>query len=196
MNNNDRNIIVLNLFGIGCRVYKIQLTHPLLEKLIETSKKLNTPLEMAIFDAEFFNKMGDPQYKSIMDLSESIIQGLVENDKSQIEIRVKERKKRMISISELIKQESLLPLYNIEIKVGFENIKMAMVIIEKEIGLVSYFKIETDKLDLDRMRFEVMEIDTGIEKLRILTDLKYNDISLKSSSNDTLVTSNYAILKY
>ena len=109
---------------------------------------------------------------------------------------MKERKKRMISISELIKQESLLPLYNIEIKVGFENIKMAMVIIEKEIGLVSYFKIETDKLDLDRMRFEVMEIDTGIEKLRILTDLKYNDISLKSSSNDTLVTSNYAILKY
>lgn len=193
---NNQNIVVLNLFGVGCRVYKINLTHQLLEKLTETSKRLNTSLELAIFDADFFNKMGDPKYKSIIDLSESSIQGLIENDKSQIEIRVKGRKKRTILIPELIKQESLFPLFNVELKLGIDHSEMTMIIIEKEIGLISCYKIEADRFNLDMMKFEIHEIDTGIETLRILTDLKYNGVSLMSTNSETLITANYTKIKY
>lgn len=196
MKEGEQDTVIINLFGTGCQVFKIQPTPLLLEKLKATSQKLNTTLEHAIFDADFFKELDNNEYKSISDLSETIIHGLLEDHKSHIEIRIKGRKKRMISVTELINQESLLPLYNIEIKAGFENLKDALIIIEKEIGLVSCFKIETEKLDLDKMKFEIFELDTGIEKLRILCGLQYDGKSLITKSSDTLVTANYSILKF
>ncbi len=188
------NKIIINLIGTGSRVFRINPSTELLFKLKDTASRMKTSLELAFFDADFFSKLGDPNYKSLDDISNEKIQGLMNDSKSQVEIRTKGKKKRMISFQQLLHQQSLLPLYNIEFEKEIDEIKRAIVVVEKEVGLISCFEIMTEKFDLDKMKFEVTEIDTGIEKLQILTGITYSEQRLYSVSDDTLVTSCYSII--
>jgi len=187
------NAVTINLIGTGCRFFVIRPGEDLLEKLHLTAKKIGSALELAIFDADFFKELGEDKIISISDLSEICIQGLVEDSKSQTEIRIGGRKKRMILLSELTDQQTLIPLFNVEFKNDNVDLKNCLIVTEKEVGVISSFKITTQKIDLDKMKFEMAKIDTGVEKLSLLCNIYYDEQLLKSISNDTLVTSSYAI---
>ena len=188
-----KNTVTINLLGIGCRVFIIKAFGELFKKLSITANKLDAPLELALFDAEFFSKLENEKFKNISDLSELCIGGLLNNDKSQIEIRIGGRKKRTILLSELIDEQTLIPLFDAFIR-DFGMFKNALTATEKEVGLISSYKIDTQKFDLDKMKFEMIGIDTGIEKLLFLYRVYYENKLLESVSTDTLVTSNYAII--
>ena len=189
----DKNTITVNLLGIGCRVFIIKSFGDLFKRLSLTANKLAAPLEQALFDAEFFKTLENEKFKNISDLSELCIGGLLKDDKSQIEIRIGGRKKRTILISELIDDQTLIPLFDANIR-DFGMFGNAITAIEKEVGMIASYKIDTQKFDLDKVKFELIEIDTGIEKLLFLHRVFYDGKLLKSVSNDTLVTSNYAII--
>jgi hypothetical protein len=188
-----KNTFIINLIGTGCKISVIKLTPVLLDKLQSAAKKIGSPLEQAIFDIDFFRRLGDEKIKSISDISEFVFHGLVNEVNSHIEIRIGARKKRKIFFSEIIDQQSLLPLFNVDFHGYLDFANNRMITTEKEVGLIASFKIETSKIDLDRMRFHLTEVNTGIEELFILHGIVYEDEMLRIKSKDTVVTSNCAI---
>ena len=134
-----KNTVTINFLGIGCKVFIIKAMGESFQRLYITANKLGAPLEQALFDAEFFTKLDDEKYKSINDLSLLSIGGLLNDTKSQIEIRIGGRKKRTILLSELIDEQTLIPLFDAYIR-DFGMIKNALTATEKEVGLVSSTK--------------------------------------------------------
>jgi hypothetical protein len=189
----DKNSIIINLIGVGCKVSAISLEEPIYSKLYQTAKELNEPLKYAIFDADFFNLLNDKKYTSLDDMAYLTINGLIENIKSTVEIRLGGRKKRTISMTELIKQDTLLPLYQIEIIEGIVISKNTLIVIEKEMGLIYSYQIKEEKLDIDKLNFKICDVITGNENLKILSSMEYDGKKLISKPSDTLITASYAI---
>ena len=195
MNNKGQNTVVINLFGTGCTVFRIRLSSLMVHKVNETAKKLGSPIEQAIFFADFFNELGEKRYRCVSDLSVSKYRGLLKDGNSHIEIRMNGRKKRDILVTDLLSKESLFPLYNIRYNNVSESLNSIWSVTEKELGLFSCFEVDTTRLDIDKLVFEFNNVDTGYERLELLSSLQYDGELLKSKSSDTLVSGNYAIIK-
>lgn len=195
MDKKNENTFTINLIGIGCTIYIISLTHEINKKMQQTAILLNMTLEDAILDSDFFTKMNDNIFKDLNSISKIKMKGLLYDNRSHIEIRLNGRKKRKIQFSELLKQELLFPIYNVVMQLNTLLINNTLIVIEKETGLISNFKLLVETLDLDKMQFEITEINTGTETLTILKSISYNEKMLMSIKEDTLVTSNYSIKK-
>ena len=195
MKQEKENSVIINLIGTGCKICIIRPDDVLFEKLKQTASLMKMPLESAILDNDFFNFLADEKLKSIKDLSDQIIRGLLNSTHAQIEVRISGKKKRRILLSELLDDNLLLPLYNVKLQSPAEIAPGSLLIIEKETGLVAGTKLFIDKLNLEKMDFEFIEVDTGIEKLILLYRICYEGQKINPTVKDTLVTSNYATFK-
>lgn len=188
-----REITIINLLGYGCKIYVIKMSGELFTKLEATAINLSGPIEQAIFDIEFFSKLAIDNIKSLRDVSLYSLDGLISDPKSYLEIRIGGKRKRVIPFSELIEQHTLIPLYDLEFKADKEFPEDTLVAVEKEVGLISSFVINFPKIDLSNLKFDLMEFDTGFEKLLVLTSIYYSGQLLESTSDDALLSSTYAI---
>ncbi len=189
------NSVIINLIGTGCKICIIRPDEVLFEKLKQTASVMKMPLESAILDNDFFKCLADDKLKDLKDLSDQIIRGLLNSTHAQIEVRISGKKKRKILLSELLDDNLLLPIYNVKLQAPAEIAPGSLLIIEKETGLVAGTKLFIDKLNLEKMDFEFIEVDTGIEKLILLYRIGYEGQKLNPTIKDTLVTSNYATFK-
>lgn len=119
--------------------------------------------------------------------------GLVIEDRNLIEFRMKGRRKRRIFATELIPSPLLLfPIYNVEINpLILEKYKSFLV--EKEVGLIGKYTLKEEKLNLDKVTFEIEEFWILNEKYSLLKSILYSNKELVSITSDTALTGSFVI---
>jgi hypothetical protein len=183
----------INLIGVGCKIFVIEFNEQVLEKVNKAVVAIGLPINQAILDIEFYEKLKHDGINSHKDISSYYFSGLICNQLSYLEIKTVNHKKRKISSNEISQQTTLFPLYNTT-NSYFKPAKNSLIIMEKETGLISSCKILLESIDLDLLSFELLKTNTEAEELTILSNIFYKDKKLNNIKKDTLITSNYAYL--
>ena len=186
-----QSTVILNFIGVGCRVAQLKVEAKEFADLHAKAVLLGESIEEAVLGSDFFDFFSgeaDDDFPIVK------YQGLLENEKSHVEIRINGRKKKMIFFHQLMNQSALLfPLFTMIFEVL--NLCDSLIVVEKEMGAISSYKWEGNNFDIDKLHFKIGQTSVGEEKLVILQKVYYDGIELKSFRSDTLTTANYAILQ-
>ena len=120
--------------------------------------------------------------------------GLVIEERNFIEFRMKGRRKRRIFVTELLPSPLLLfPIYNVEINpLNLEKYKSFLV--EKEVGLIGKYILKEEKLNLDKITFEIEEFRIVNENYSLVKSIRYNGKVLVSVTSDTVLTGSFEFI--
>jgi hypothetical protein len=178
--------IVINLHGIGCSIESVKIPALIINEVMDSAQKLDLTIDEVIFDNDF--------NKKFVFQKQSMAKGLFSHKKSQIEIRINGRKKRMIYFSELVNTDLyLFPMFDVEIKTMSiaDGDQVVFYAVEKETGLISSFKLHEERFDMEKMKYELRVIKFLDENFVILSNIRYNGKILKNRYSDTLIIENY-----
>lgn len=119
--------------------------------------------------------------------------GLVIEERNLIEFRMKGRRKRRFFVTELLPSPLLLfPIYNVEINpLNLEKYKS--ILVEKEVGLIGKYILKEEKLNLDKITFEIDEFWILNENYSLVKSIRYNNKELVSITSDTALTGSFVI---
>jgi len=190
--------IKINLFGIGCRVIKGEFEEGIWKRFHATARAIKTPLDEAIFDTSFYESLKMEEYKSLADLG-NVFQynGLMNDAKSLIEIRINNRKKRNIRTNELFNESVLFPVFRTTV-CKVENAPLlpnSLLAVEKEMGTITSYKFETGNFSLDKLSFAITTLNINKPgDCVLLTKIEYDGMVLTATPSDTLVTERYCYL--
>ncbi len=195
--NTSLQSIKINLFGVGCSVIIGQFEESIWLKFQKVAKVMRCSLEEAVFDDSFYKQLGLKDYQSFVDLgNEQAYKGLINDNKSLIEIRINNRQKRKILFKELLNETVLFPVFQTTIS-RIENLTLipnSLLAIEKEIGTFASYKFEAESFSLDKLSFVITIL--SIQKpsdLVLLTKITYDGHELMTNQSDTVVTERYCL---
>jgi hypothetical protein len=180
----------INLVGIGYMIQKSIVSQSLFNEMFLVANNLNTTLNEALLDAEFFSILGLPELKSITDLrSEYCYFGLLDDPRSRIEIWRNGKKKKVLDVRQLYCEDLLFPLYNTEVvKVQLSQVsKNEIIFVEVSIGTVLDVSVSMPHFSVDKLFFKICEVENGTRH-RILFDVLYEGKTLFVRLPETLVT--------
>lgn len=185
--------IKINFIGTGCLIVKGIIEDDLWNKLQITSNKLGSSFETAVFDVEFFRLLNEKQYSTFKDLGTTLVNGLLYDGKSHIEIRLNSKRKRIIKLKDIVEDNLLFSLFNKEfIEITTDKTLRELVLIETEIGLISSYKIVTEHFDFDLLKFSIYSLKTNYTGYTVVGDLTYNNEILSSIRSDSVVSGSAA----
>lgn len=119
--------------------------------------------------------------------------GFVIEERNLIEFRIKGRRKRRIFVAELLPSPLLLfPIYNVEIN-PLNLKKYKSFLVEKEVGLIGKYILKEEKLNLDKVTFEIEEFRIVNENYSLVKSIRYNNKELVSITSDTALTGSFEI---
>ncbi len=184
--------IKITFFGIGCCIIKGKYEEETWIRFRNGAKTIKYSLEDAFFENTFYKEL--KEYNNWTDLGNVFnVSGLLNNYQSVIEIKINNKKKAKILFQELLNDEFLFPLY--QTIISEENEKGNLTIVEKEIGTIATYKLETDNFSLDKLQFTLKVVRVTEElKYIVLTKIEYNRKELTSKKSDTLVRERFALL--
>jgi len=197
MPNKDKLPLRISIFGQGCRVLVGKFDEIRWNRLNAEATKLNMPLTEAVFDSEFYNKLGDIHINGLCDLGNQInVHGLINSDHSVIEFQRYRKRKRVFRFNEIIDSPTLFPLFIVNKKQYHINEEpRTIMVVEKEIGLVYGFKLDINDFSLEKVRFEVSELLTSHKEFsfEMISSVYYDSVKLVSLKSNALVSRQYAI---
>lgn len=174
----------VNLFGESYAVHMLALNSEQLSDFKETAKQLSEPLEEAIFNASFFMKLNNPKICSISDVNKKSFNGLVDNYKSQIEIKYGRKLIAKFPLHDLFEPTTLFPLFNTQIyKECHENLPRGLYMEEIEIGLVGTYEVEVGSFEIERLEFHLVKF----KDYKLLHKISYKETFLPLIKSDTLI---------
>lgn len=189
-----QNQIVLNTFGKGCCLYFIRRDVHLLSQLEETAAKIGLPLELALFDVDFFLNFPEKNVNSFMQLADFCIKGLIEDQRSRVELRINGHKKQSVLYDDVLHPKTLFPLYNVAHRILTFDYHVAFIAIEEEIGLIQKQTLSlTEPFDISKLAFQVTSVKTNEVELRVMDHILYGTGKLKNSTSDTVIASRYLL---
>jgi hypothetical protein len=187
----------ISFYGLGCKILVGRFSEIVWERLNAEAIKLNMPLKSAIFDPSFYNHLVDLRIRSLTDLGNLFkLSGLINSNHSIVEVRLFRKRKRSIRYDEIIDSNSLFPLFNTDVKnFNIDEMPRTLVVVEKEIGAINHFKLNTDAFSLEKLRFGINGLTVSNSRLNfeMLSGIHYDGVKLKPFGNDALVCGQYAI---
>jgi hypothetical protein len=190
----SENRITINLFGMSCRIYLFALNAEQVSRLEQFSALNKVRAELALLDPELPEYMGEEGINTLSDLSSELINGMIADYSSKIEIRWNGIKKRSIPYEEIVNNQTIFPLF--QVKMSEQNLKhhFNYMVMKHDIGLLASYSFEIKKrFNLNELAFDICRLSWNNNSLQVLQHLYYRNTSLVSKRNDTLVRTSYAI---
>lgn len=197
---NTEDTVKISLRGIGCNIAKGVVDIEVWERMLNTAQKLESSIESALFDLDFFPLLDLPEYKSWRDFNNIFfISGLLYDTKSFIEVRVNKKQKLKVYFRDIWNENLLFPLYNIELIEEIESDAglKKIVVVESEIGLIaSYnYRLTNSTFEIEKLKFSIRKIQVGANRyFNLLTDIHYDNQVLKKLKTDTLVSGGFVFI--
>src|SRR5690606_7987211 len=177
------NKLKVDFFGEGICIKKGVFSEELFKRMEQTAQKLKQPMEKALIDPYFYYALKDNKVKSIEDIGEPIVNGLINTPKNRIEIWYKGQKVQKLTIDDLNDEYLLFPLFQANIKkISLEN--KLYYVKNLEIGLIARYEITIGDFSLDKLEFHIINYDGEA----ILSKVSYENKYLKLKKRDALVT--------
>jgi len=178
------NKLKVDFFGEGISIKKGIFTEELFERMQLTALKLKQPLEEALIDPYFYYALKDNKVKSIEDIGEPIVNGLINTNKSRIEIWYQGKKVQKLTMNNLNDQFLLFPLFQTITKnIELQN-NLGLYVKYLDIGLIARYELMVDNFSLDNLEFHLINYDGKI----ILSKVAYENEFMKLKKKDTLIT--------
>jgi len=193
----NENIVKLSLVGFGCRILRGVFDNLEWSELNSVARKLNSKLELAIFDPSFYTILQKKGIKSYYDLSNSFkIYGLSNSYQSLIQIQVYRRRRRTFSFNDLHNSQTLFPTFNSNNdEISFPQSNRSIIIVKKDIGAVSHYKFEAPGFTLDKLLLETATINIGKDfNYEILYQIRYDDKILMPKSGKPLIREQFSLV--
>lgn len=195
----DNDKVIIRFIGIGSTIFKCSVNQFLLVRMEAAAKILGLPIEVAIFDMEFFTLLKDQDLTCLYDLKkEYCIDGLIFGYNFQIEIWLNGKRKRTIKQFDLINPYTLFPPYNLKTNEPkfISHSPNWISIIESYTGQIKCFEFSATKFDLEKLIFVLNEITISEGNNQILiSGIKYDNKTQKNKSDDNLITQRLAIIE-
>jgi hypothetical protein len=181
----NKSEYIINFFGTAMRYWITNIPNELMSDMESKRMKLEKSWTQLLFDFNFLEFYG---YKNWCDLSTSKEKyGLVVDNYLRIEIRKNGRMIEKINYFDFTNDNLFYPLYCKRSKfLSWKNTGQFL-IIQMEKGLVDKFRIKTEKLNMDKLIFDVGFI-SQFPLNPYLTGISYDKISLPSTTNETIVS--------
>ncbi len=175
--------------GIGLSIFKYNICNETLLKFERTAKLLYLPLEVAIFDGDFFKYLNDKSITCLDDLKDIGISGMLILSNKQIDIWCNSRRYYKIKNLSLENSNCLFPVYNINIdKKAFIKIEDRIISIsESYAGLIKSFRLIIEKFDMDKLIFNISKLEVDDISQSILSSISYNGVELNSYASDNII---------
>jgi hypothetical protein len=176
---------VINLIGNGIRYWFFSPTlqeYELMQKYKEMNKRSWSEL---FFDFDFLKQLNRTHWS---ELGNQERKGFLLLPNNLIEIRKKNKILEKMSSIELISQNAIFPLYQTSNHLMKFNTLDKFLIIQHEKGLIEKYEIETEKLDLNQLVFDITSSPNDNLVPYHLARLNYLEKKLESRLDDTLIT--------
>lgn len=175
------------LYGESYKIHSLRINADNFTNFQEVAFELGEPLENALLNINFFNYLNIDEIQSLQDLKQSTYGGLINNEKSQIELWLGRRKLLKLSLENLFHQQTLFPLYQTQFNRVNANLKSGLYLEEKEIGNIGIYEIKIEKFEIEDLVFNLSEISfTGI-RYQLLNEISYKKQNLKLIKSDSLL---------
>ena len=185
----------IKLYGESIKIHKIDINKNQLTNFNKVANELNEPLHMAILNLDFFRLLNLNEINSLTDIIDKTFVGLINNQKSQVEISFGRKKIAKFKADELFRTTRLFPMFNTQTKIfNTANLSEGIYIIEKEIGLVGHYELKLDHFQVDLLQFFLTELEIQKNNYELLHHIYYDNQFLTSIKSDTLLTSQSSFL--
>ena len=92
-------------------------------------------------------------------------------------------------------QDTLFPMFNINKTTSAIRLNNGMFLIEKEIGLIDEYIIDSNDFKIDRLSFSIINLTYMNENYQLLASISYKESKLQSIKSDSLITYRYCLNK-
>lgn len=180
--------IKINTFGEGIEIRRLHLNAQTHEHWLAIATKRNRPLTDLLLDPFFYYGLKDKKIKELSDIDATLISGMLNTSKSQIEVWFKRRKVLKLQSNDLFNDLVLFPLFKIEQQVSLHSqpLENGLYVIQKTIGLLSSEQLEVvgQSLNIDDFTFAMSNYETE----QFLIGITYQNQDLKFIKSDTMIT--------
>ena len=180
--------IKINTFGEGIEIRQLHLDPKTHLHWLSIAEKRNCLITDLILDPFFYYGLKDKRIKDLSDINATLISGMLNTYKSQIEIWFNRRKVLKIQSHELFSDLVFFPLFRTEknAHIHFKDFETGIYVIQKTIGLLRSEQLEvtTPKLNIDDFAFQMGNYETE----QFLTDITYQNEKLSFIKSDTIIT--------
>jgi hypothetical protein len=174
------------LFGESLKLKKVELTDSQKQDWNIIAAKMKITINEAILDPFFYHNLNNKKIKSLDYLDGECLEGLINNNKNQIEIWIDRKKVQKLKFNDLIDELLLFPLYRTKCRIKPMN-ESGIYTVQKEIGLVAHYDIYIQKFDIDNLKFKL----TLVNDILLIESVTYEDEDLKITKKDTVVVQQY-----
>jgi len=181
------NSLKVKLYGESYKIHRLHFDTKHASLFQEVAVKLGEPLEDALLNIKFFDYLKIKEIQSVQDLIQSSYGGLLNIEKSQMEIWFGRRKLLKLKLVDLFHQQTLFPLYQTKFNRINTNLKPGLYIEEKEIGNIGIYEIKIDQFDIDDLVFHLSEVSFTEETHQLLNEIRYKNQHLQLIKSDTLL---------
>lgn len=176
---------VLNFFGTGIRYWICELPILQFEEMEKIKQQHKVEWENLLFDFDFLKHFGYKHWSELSRYPEQI--GFLLLPENRIEIKEKAKFLIRFKAYDLLNSETLFPLFYCESShfvppVIIKNTQL-LLLIHLEKGLIGKYKIETNGLDINQLKYQLQSFD----KYHFLSSLKYINQTLILAQSDTVV---------
>lgn len=196
---NKLDVVKITFTGIGTNIFKYNLSNETLLKLERTAKLFYLPLEVAIFDGDFFKYLNDKSITCLNDFKKEFCEdGMLDSTLMQIDLWYNSRRRHIIRNLRLENSISLFPLYNIHVqkKQICQTQEKMISISESYIGLIKTYKIITEDFDLDKLVFNISDVEMSKgNNQTIISSISYDGQIAKNLASDNLITNRITIIE-
>jgi len=181
------------LYGELWKLSKLEFTQTQYAYFKERAKEFELPLAEALLDASFYDENAFRKIKSYEDFKCIGIKGLLNTNKSQIEIWYGGRKIKKLCVADLSDCTTLFPLYNTRHEVfSYSSMQSGIYVEQKEIGMVGCYECLAEGFVFRDLEFSMVEIQKNDFTFKFLKEIKYQDKLLPQKRRiDTLVSWQY-----
>jgi hypothetical protein len=180
--------IKINIFGEGIEIRHVHLDIDTYQQFTTIALKKKQSLTTLLLDPFFYYQLKDSRFTSIEDLNATLLSGVLDKPKSQLEIWFNRYKVLKLKPNELFNEMLLFPLYHIEKNKRFNSTVLGngIYIIQKEVGLIASLELQiaTDRIEIDDFTFTT----SVFQREQFLTEIKYQNKKMNLVKNDTLTT--------
>jgi len=176
------------LYGESYKIHRLHIEADNFSRFQEIVEEFGEPLEDALLNINYFNYLDIKEIKTIYDLKQSTYGGLINNEKSQVELWLGRKRVVKLKLDNLFNQQTLFPLYQTEFNRINAKLKSGLYLEEKEIGNIGIYETKIENFEIENLVFHLAKIGfTGVE-YPLLNEISYNTNSLQLIKSNTLLS--------
>lgn len=187
--------VTLNFFGEGYNILRFDATKISFTEIENRVNEMQTEMERAILDLEFYEPFVERGPKSWKDITTSVTRGSVCTRLSWMEIRSEGKKRKTTHLDELFFADTLFPLcdFSIAERPVVKSVSGSFYILEKEVGKINTFFLEGVLADLEHLHFSLERFTFPSKELVVLSDVICKGESLIRKDTDSVISNMYMI---